>query len=103
MKNGREKKANNNMIERYHNEFREFNKVRRGYKTDETAQEWNESFRLYHNFIKKHMALNEVTPAQIANVELALGKNRWLGLLKQSLDNQKLPNTTGVEKTLKTP
>ncbi len=98
------KKENNNMIERYHNEFREFDKVRRGYKTDATAQEWNEGFRMYHNFIKKHMALNGVTPAQIANVELALGKNRWLGLLKQSLDNQnqnqKLPNTTGVLKTL---
>ena len=45
------------MVERYHNEFREFDKVRRGFKSDETAQQWNNAFRLYHNFIKKHMAL----------------------------------------------
>lgn len=33
------KLVNNNKVERYHNEFREFDKVRRGFKSDETAQQ----------------------------------------------------------------
>lgn len=101
------KKDNNNMIERYHGEFREFDKVRRGFGNDETMEDWNDAFKLYHNFIKKHMALNGLTPSQIANIELALGKNRWLGLLSQALDfNEQLakhPNATKNDKLNKTP
>ena len=89
---------NNNKVERYHNEFREFDKVRRGFKSDETAQQWNAAFRLYHNFIKKHMALNGTTPSQIADIDIELGRNRWLSLLKQSLNH---PNTTKKEVLLK--
>ena len=92
------KLLNNNMVERYHNEFREFDKVRRGFKSDETAQQWNDAFRLYHNFIKKHMALNGATPSQVAEIDIDLGRNRWLSLLKQSLSH---PNTTKKEVILK--
>jgi len=89
---------NNNKVERYHNEFREFDKVRRGFKSDETAQQWNAAFRLYHNFIKKHMALSGATPSQVADIDIELGRNRWLSLLKQSLNH---PNTTKKEVLLK--
>jgi len=88
----------NNKAECYQNEFREFDKVRRGFKSDETAQQWNAAFRLYHNFIKKHMALNGTTPSQIADIDIELGRNRWLSLLKQSLNH---PNTTKKEVLLK--
>jgi len=86
------KEKNNNLIERYHGEFREFDKVRRGFKSDLTTQEWNEGFRLYHNFIKPHMALNGLTPSQVAEIDLNLGRNKWLGLLKESLNHA--PNST---------
>lgn len=76
--------VNNNIIERYHNEFREFDKVRRGFKNDETAQEWSEAFALYHNFIKKNMALNGLTPAEFANINLKLNGNKWMELLTRS-------------------
>ena len=88
------------MVERYHNEFREFDKVRRGFKSDETAQQWSDAFRLYHNFIKKHMALNGATPSQVAEINIDLGRNRWLSLLKQSLNH---PNATKKEVVLKWP
>lgn len=84
--------------ERYPNEFREFDKVRRGFKSDKTAQQWSDAFRLYHNFIKKHMALNGATPSQIAEIDIDLGRNRWLSLLHQSLNH---PNTTKKEVILK--
>jgi len=76
------------MVERYHNEFREFEKIRRNFKRVKTLEEWNENYRLYHNFIKKHMALNNLTPSQVANINLPLERNRWLSLLKLSLKNE---------------
>lgn len=78
---------NTNNIERYHNEWRDFDKRRRGFGNMETATDWNIGYRLYHNVIRKHMGLNGLTPLQMANVDLGLGKNRWLDLLKRSLEN----------------
>jgi len=73
-------KHNNNLIERYHGQFREFDKVRRGI---DRTQEWNEAFKLFHNFIRK--SYDDLTPAERANIDLQLGQNRWLDLLKKSL------------------
>lgn len=75
--------THNNLIERYHNEFREWDKVKRGFKTEETAQEWNGGFKLFHNFIKK--GIDGLTPSERAKINLMLGNNRWMDLLKQSL------------------
>ncbi|MEK0338209.1 MAG: DDE-type integrase/transposase/recombinase, partial [Nitrosopumilus sp.] len=74
---------NNNMVERYHNDFREFDKVRRGF---DNVKQFNEGFRLYHNFIKENSVLG-MTPSEKAGINLDLGNNRWLGLLKKSLLN----------------
>lgn len=79
--------THNNMIERYHNEFREWDKVKRGFKNKESANDWNDAFRLYHNFIKPHMALNGITPSEMAKIQLNLNRNKWLDLLKRSIEN----------------
>ncbi|MBI2107266.1 IS1/IS6 family transposase [Candidatus Woesearchaeota archaeon] len=96
---GISKKDNNNMIERYHNEFREFEKIRRNFKKVDTLEEWNDNYRLYHNFIKKHMALNNLTPSQVANIDLNLGKNRWLSLLTQSIKATNVTNSENIKKS----
>jgi len=72
---------NNNMVERYHNEFREFDKVRRGF---EEVSKFNQGFRLYHNFIKENSVIG-MTPSEKAGIDLKLGRNKWLSLLKLSL------------------
>ncbi len=87
-KAGFKKKINNNTVERLHGEFREFDKVRRGFKTEETAKLNLDGMRLYHNFIKQNQSLNGMTPSQKANIDLRLGKNRWLDLLKESVKNE---------------
>ena len=71
---------------------------KRGFKSDETAQQWSDAFRLYRNFIKKHMALNGATPSQIAGIDIQLERYRWLSLLKQSFNH---PKTTKKEVVLK--
>ncbi|MFH0936094.1 MAG: DDE-type integrase/transposase/recombinase [Candidatus Woesearchaeota archaeon] len=77
----------NNLIERYNNEFREFDKVRRGFGNKETAQEWTEGFALFHNFIKK--GIDGLTPSERAKIPIILNNNRWLDLLKISLEDVK--------------
>ncbi|MEK6811182.1 MAG: hypothetical protein AABX96_01595 [Nanoarchaeota archaeon] len=40
------------------------------------------------------MALNGTTPSQVAEIDINLGRNRWLSLLHQSLNH---PNTAKKE------
>lgn len=75
---------NNNVVERYHGTFREFDKIRRGFKGRE--KEMIEAFRLWYNFIRKHESLDGKTPAEAVGIELDLSNNRWLSLLRKSLD-----------------
>lgn len=81
---GQRKKVNNNLIERYHNEFREFDKTRRGFKSDHTTQAWANGHRLYHNYIKENSTIGK-TPAEQAGIEIELERNKWLSLLERSL------------------
>jgi len=81
----RDKRQNNNIIERFHSTFRERDKVMRGFKSKVTAKEITDGFRTYYNFIRPHQALNGLTPSQTANIQLNLDRNKWLSLLKQSL------------------
>jgi len=45
--------------------------------------------RIYYNFIRPHMALNGLTPAEVANINLELGQNRWESLIRQSSKHKK--------------
>ena len=81
---GQRKKINNNLVERYHNEFREFDKVRRGFKSNETTQAWANGHRLYHNYIKENSTIGK-TPAEQAQINLGLERNKWLSLMEKSL------------------
>ena len=87
---GFKNEINTNIIERYHNEFREFDKIRRGFGNMETVKDWNIGYRLFHNVIRKNMTFG-LTPLEMAKVDLNLGKNRWYSLLLKSLND---PNAT---------
>lgn len=75
-------RTQNNKVERYHNTFRERDKVMRGFKSPETAKLMAEAFRTYYNFLRTHQALNGLTPSQMAGIDLNLGQNKMLGLLE---------------------
>jgi transposase-like protein len=72
----------NNPIERFHSTFRERDKVMRGFKSNKTAQAWVTGFRAYYNYVRPHMGIG-MTPAQAGGINLPLGQNKWLGLIKQ--------------------
>ncbi|HYA33844.1 MAG TPA: DDE-type integrase/transposase/recombinase [Candidatus Bathyarchaeia archaeon] len=78
-------RSNNNKVERLHNTVRERVKVMRGLHNDKSAAVFNEGFKAYYNYIRPNQALKGKTPAQVAGVDLKLGENRWLGLVKKSV------------------
>ena len=71
-------------IERYHNEIRENLKARRGLGNDQSAQDFAELLKINHNFVKPHQGLKGKTPAEAAHINLGLGANKYLDLIKQA-------------------
>ncbi len=74
--------TNNNIVERLNGTVREREKVMRS--TKEEIQTIADGIRNYYNFIRPHQSLDGKTPAEMANINLNLGKNKWLSLIKQA-------------------
>ena len=85
----------NRPIERYHNEIRERLKARRGLGNDKSAQTFSELLKINHNFVKPHQGLDGKTPAQAANIDLNLGDNKYLDLIKQAGTKPNFVNNLG--------
>lgn len=85
----------NRPIERYHNEIRERLKARRGLGNDESAQTFSELLKINHNFVKPHEGLDGKTPAQSAGINLELGENKYLDLIKLSGTKVNFVNNLG--------
>lgn len=83
-----EDKVNQNLIERFHGTTRERNKVMRALDTDESAPTFVDGFRIYYNFLRPYMALENKTPAEVAGLDLGLDENRWLSLLQRAVEHK---------------
>ena len=60
-----EEKYKNNQIERVQNEFRRWLHHQRGFNDLGNGKFNIKMYELYHNWIRKHQALNNKTPAQV--------------------------------------
>ena len=80
----RSKRDNNNIVERLNNTVRERTKVMRGMQNNDTASILMDGFRNYYNFLRPHMGIDNKTPANMAGVDLELGRKRVKNLIKQS-------------------
>lgn len=79
------KKFKNNPIERLHNTLKQRYKTFRGFDNVDSAIRFFDFYKVYYNFIRKHMSLNFRTPAQAANIGLDLGRNRIRALIESLL------------------
>jgi len=70
----------------------------KGLKDEPTARTIIDGFRIYYNFIRPHMALNGLTPAEMANIDLKLGQNRGESLIRQSVISNKSRNNHGSDR-----
>lgn len=57
----------------------------RGLKTEETPIIPMQD--IYYNYVRPHRALEGKTPAETAGIGIE-NKNKWLGLIKESLDKK---------------
>ncbi len=81
---GHRREYNNNVIERYHSQFREFDKVRRGINQ---VQDYTDGHRVFHNMIRPQR--DGKTPAQRAKITLLdNAQNKWEKLIIQTTKTQ---------------
>ncbi|MEK6938913.1 MAG: DDE-type integrase/transposase/recombinase [Nanoarchaeota archaeon] len=77
-------KHNNNPIERYNGDIKDRIKIMRGeFRDFEKAEAFLNLKRIIHNFVNPHLSLGEKTPAEVAEINLELGQNKLLELIKK--------------------
>jgi len=84
---------NNNHVERLHGTIRDREKTFRGLKIESTPI--IDGNRIYYNFIKPHENLDGKTPSEEAGITIE-GNNKWLTLMKKSVQHQKAKNVIKV-------
>lgn len=77
----RQKSGNNNKVERFHETFRQRDKVMRGFKGNQ--KQYAENFQTYYNFVRKHSKIG-MTPAQKAKIDQ---KADWKELLLKAMQS----------------
>ena len=72
---------NNNQMERLNGEFRDREKVVRGIKKTDSVI--IDGYQLYHNYVRPHMALDGLTPADKAGIIIE-GNNKWKTIIENA-------------------
>jgi len=80
---------NNNLVERFNGTVRDRIKVTRGFDQPESTADILNGFMTYYNFIRPHLSLNGMTPAEASRINLHLnGGNRWMELVKMAMESK---------------
>ena len=74
-------KHNNNPIERHDEDIKQRYKVMRHFKSFASAEAFLDMRRVVYNFVRIHQALKR-TPAEAAEIDLGLERNRLLDLIR---------------------
>ncbi|MFA4820251.1 MAG: DDE-type integrase/transposase/recombinase [Candidatus Aenigmatarchaeota archaeon] len=77
-----ELKHNNNAIERYNGKIEDRTKTMRDFGSHEGAESFLNLRPVIQNFVNPHQGLKGKTPAEIADVDLKLGRNKLLNLIR---------------------
>lgn len=74
---------NNNPIERYNGKIKDrMNGMRKGFSSFEGAENFMNLQCVIHNFVNPHQELKDKTPAEMAEINLKLGRNKLLELVR---------------------
>jgi hypothetical protein len=71
-------------MERLNGEIRDREKVVRGIKKDDSVV--LTGYQLFHNYIRPHMGLEGMTPADKAGIKVE-GNNKWITLIQNASCN----------------
>lgn len=75
-------------MERLNGEVRDREKVMRGLKNIDTTV--LTGYQLYHNFIRPHEGINNLTPAEMCGVKIR-GDNKWKTIIENAYKNGGVP------------
>jgi transposase-like protein len=76
-------KHNNNAIERYNGKTKDrIKNIRSSFKSFEGAQNFMNLRHVIYNFVNPHQELRDKTPAEMAEINLKLGRNKLSGLIR---------------------
>lgn len=76
-------KHNNNPIERYNGKIKDrIKNIRSGFKSFDDAKCFMNLRRIIHNFVNPNQQLQGKTPAEMAEINLKLGRNKLLNLIR---------------------
>ena len=75
-------KHNNNHIERYNQEIKDRIKTMRSFGSNKGAEHFLNLKHITHNFVNPHMQIKGKTPAEVADIDLKLGRNKLLNLIR---------------------
>ncbi len=76
-------KHNNNAIERYNGKTKDrIKSIRSSFKSFNGAQNFMNLRHVIYNFVNPHQELGDKTPAEMAEINLKLGRNKLLGLIR---------------------
>ena len=76
-------KHNNNPAERYNGKLDDRLKIiRGGFGNFEGAESFMNLQRVLHNFVNPHQELKGKTPAEMSEINLELGRNKLLNLIR---------------------
>ena len=84
-------KHNTNKMERLNGEIRDREKVMRSLKREDSPI--LDGYRLFHNHMRPHLALDSKTPGQMAGIEIE-GENKWITLIQNASRRSNRMNTT---------
>lgn len=81
---------NNNAIERYNGKIEDRIKIMRGgFGSFETAQSFTNLQHIINNFVNPHQELKDKTPAEMAEINIKLGRNKILDLILHLVNSTK--------------
>ena len=66
----------NNLIECFNKQFKAWYKTKQGFSSFESANNLISLFVFFFNFVRPHSALNGLTPAQVAGLNLSKRRKR---------------------------
>jgi transposase-like protein/DNA-directed RNA polymerase subunit RPC12/RpoP len=68
--------VSNNLIESFHHQFKAWYKTKQGFNSYASANNLISMFVFFFNFVRPHSALNNLTPAQVAGLNLSKREKR---------------------------
>lgn len=69
----------NNLIESFHHQFKAWYKTKQGFNSFASANNLISMFVFFFNFVRPHSSLNDLTPAQVAGLQVyAKEKRKYL-------------------------